>query len=162
MTTPRSVGLLSVLSLLASSTWPAHSQQLQPDGSSSVTADLPLLPDDWQRYTKQLLGIKIDHQPIEKLLGPLLRHKYSLQLAQVRRSTGYVGSNSRLRRVVLDLLTGQHEVKIGVVGGSISWGTGAVGMGALLRRQQPQQQPAGPLCLAFRFRSLPAWVNGLV
>jgi hypothetical protein len=40
------------------------------------------------------------------------------------RSNVYVGNSVRLRRVVQDLLDGNKPVRIGAIGGSITWGDG--------------------------------------
>ncbi|KAG1666700.1 hypothetical protein FOA52_013612 [Chlamydomonas sp. UWO 241] len=37
----------------------------------------------------------------------------------------YIGPNTRLRRVVSDLITGHRPIKIAVIGGSVSWGLAA-------------------------------------
>jgi len=50
--------------------------------------------------------------------------RFKLPQLQLRKGLVYSGSGFRLRRVVHDMLSGR-PVKIGVVGGSISWGHGA-------------------------------------
>ena len=63
---------------------------------------------------------------MSNLLGSVVNnYKFSLPELQLRRGAVYTGANSRLRRVVRDLLTGRRPVRVGVVGGSISWGQGA-------------------------------------
>jgi hypothetical protein len=58
-------------------------------------------------------------------LAPVLAYRHSLPAWDLLRSNVFVGSGARLRRVVRDLLTGDREVHVGVIGGSISWGHGA-------------------------------------
>jgi len=59
------------------------------------------------------------------MLGPVLHYNYSLSPTQLRRSHAHAGTPYRLRRVIRDLFTGQRPIHIGVIGTSVSWGTGA-------------------------------------
>jgi len=60
--------------------------------------------------------VKIDGKTLPEILGPVLHYSYSLPHSALRKGTGYVGANFRLRRVVRDMLSGKRPVKIGIVG----------------------------------------------
>ena len=79
----------------------------------------------WNAYYHQLQKSRVDNQSLLDLLGPLMHYKHDLPLKQLRKSLAYKGSGSRLRHVLHKLITGNGTVKVGVVGTSISWGTGA-------------------------------------
>ena len=79
----------------------------------------PLPPSSSSRSTQ------VNKQPVSHVLGPVLAsHRFTLPLTQLARAVSYAGSGTRLRHVVGRLLAGR-EVKVGVVGGSISWGHGS-------------------------------------
>ena len=79
----------------------------------------------WGAYYHQLQRSRVNNQSLLDLLGPLMHYKHDLPLKQLRKSLAYKGSGSRLRHVLHQLITGNGTVKVGVVGTSISWGTGA-------------------------------------
>ena len=79
----------------------------------------------WGAYYHQLQRSRVNNQSLLDLLGPLMHYKHDLPLKQLRKSLAYKGSGSRLRHVLHKLITGNGTVKVGVVGTSISWGTGA-------------------------------------
>lgn len=57
------------------------------------------------------------------LLQSIFNWQYFLPEAQLRKGVVHTGANYRLRRVLKDLMDGRSKkpIKIGVVGGSISW-----------------------------------------
>jgi hypothetical protein len=57
---------------------------------------------------------------IQARMAHILSYKHSLPVPDLVRSNVFTGNAARLRRVVRDLLAGK-EVRLGVVGGSISW-----------------------------------------
>eukprot|EP00798_Chlamydomonas_sp_ICE-L_P004348 gene4348-14466_t len=82
----------------------------------------------FKSFRKELELVHVNHQSLSSLVSPMLNYKFSLPEIQLRKGMGYLGSNYRLRRVLMDsitgtkqdLITGRKQVKIGVVGGSIS------------------------------------------
>jgi hypothetical protein len=62
-----------------------------------------------------------DVRALERKLGTVLSWKHNLPVPDLVRSNAFMGNGGRLRRVVRDLLAGDKEIRIGVVGGSISW-----------------------------------------
>eukprot|EP00955_Chlamydomonas_euryale_P083601 363873-Chlamydomonas_euryale.AAC.18 len=80
---------------------------------------------EWKAYYHHLCGLSIAGQPLCGLLTHLIQWKFSLTPTQLRRAAAHVGPNHRLRRVVRDLITGHAQVNIGVIGTSVSFGTGA-------------------------------------
>ncbi|KAG1663229.1 hypothetical protein FOA52_004430 [Chlamydomonas sp. UWO 241] len=80
---------------------------------------------EWRAYYEHLCSLHVAGQPLCGLLGPLLQWNYSLTPTQLRRAAAHVGPNQRLRRVVRDLITGHAPVNVGVIGTSVSYGTGA-------------------------------------
>lgn len=79
----------------------------------------------WKAQWHHVAGVSVSNQRLVHLLGPLLQYDYTLPKSQVRRGLTYFGSGHRLRRAVRKLLTGTKPMKIGLLGGSISWGQGA-------------------------------------
>ena len=80
---------------------------------------------EWQTYNSHLCSIHIGQQQLCSLLGPsFLSHNYTLTPTQLKRALTYIGPNHRLRRVVRDMITGKVQVRVGVIGTSVSWGTG--------------------------------------
>ncbi|KAF6266240.1 hypothetical protein COO60DRAFT_1632898 [Scenedesmus sp. NREL 46B-D3] len=59
------------------------------------------------------------------MLGPIMRHDYTLPLPQVQKALVYTGSNFRLRKLVHDMILGKRAIKVGAVGGSITNGAKA-------------------------------------
>ncbi len=59
-----------------------------------------------------------------KLLGPLLDHNFSLTPTQLQRGIAHMGANHRLRRAVRDMRKGEKTLNVGVIGTSVSFGTG--------------------------------------
>lgn len=108
--------LLLAPSCSAVPTIPQLQDRLAPD--SEALAKL------WAEHEQQLGRIQVDGQPLTELMGPIARYPFSLHPIQLRRSLFNFGSKARLRRVVSDLFTGRKHVKIGVIGTSVSWGTG--------------------------------------
>jgi len=84
---------------------------------------------EWKAYYHHLCGLSIAGQPLCGLLTHLIQWKFSLTPTQLRRAAAHVGPNHRLRRVVRDLITGHAQVNIGVIGTSVSFGTGATDRG---------------------------------
>ncbi len=83
---------------------------------------------EWQSYYGHLCSLHIGQQQLCSLLGPsFLDHNYTLTPTQLRRALTYMGPNQRLRRVVRDMITGRNAVNVGVIGTSVSWGTGEGG-----------------------------------
>ena len=79
----------------------------------------------WQAYHKNLCALHIGQQQLCSLLGAsFLAHDYVLTPTQLKRALTYLGPNQRLRRVVRDMITGRGTVNVGVIGTSVSWGTG--------------------------------------
>ncbi|KAG2433670.1 hypothetical protein HXX76_008041 [Chlamydomonas incerta] len=80
---------------------------------------------DWH-WGEAFRGIAVHNQPLTSLLGELLgAHNYTLPRLALGRGLAYLGGAARLRRVVRHLLSRQsppRSVKIGLIGGSISWG----------------------------------------
>ena len=62
------------------------------------------------------------------MLGNL--HNFTLTPTQLKRGLAHLGANHKLRRVLRDLKSGKANVSIGVIGTSVSWGTGASKRGA--------------------------------
>ncbi|GFR42868.1 hypothetical protein Agub_g3859, partial [Astrephomene gubernaculifera] len=85
----------------------------------------PELNWDWgHHYTR----VSVDNQRVSSVLSHVLNYNFTLPRIQLERGLTYLGSACRLRRVVRDLLMGR-DVKIGVVGGSVSWGQSATRRG---------------------------------
>ncbi len=63
-----------------------------------------------------LAHVRIDGKAITEILGPVLNYSFSLSQSALRKGTGYLGANFRLRRAVRDMLSGKRPVKIGIVG----------------------------------------------
>jgi lysophospholipase L1-like esterase len=97
------------------------------DGGDAADPQVPTnaAPQEWRTYYEHLCSLAVAGQPLCGLLGPLLQWKYSLTPTQLRRAAAHVGPNQRLRRVVRDLITGHAPVNVGVIGTSVSYGTGA-------------------------------------
>uniref|UniRef100_A0A383V5K6 SGNH hydrolase-type esterase domain-containing protein n=1 Tax=Tetradesmus obliquus TaxID=3088 RepID=A0A383V5K6_TETOB len=77
----------------------------------------------WQDYHAGLQAVKIGDKSLLDLAAPLLLQNTTLvNPAQLRRSIGHMGGMHRLRRVLRDLQSGK-QIKLGVLGGSISWGS---------------------------------------
>ncbi|KAG2431193.1 hypothetical protein HXX76_009721 [Chlamydomonas incerta] len=86
------------------------------------TKERPEMQWDWGHAFS---GIEVNKQPASQVLGPVLAaHRFTLPVTQLARAVSYGGSGTRLRHVVGRLLAGR-EVRVGVVGGSISWGHGS-------------------------------------
>ncbi|GLI64554.1 hypothetical protein VaNZ11_007873 [Volvox africanus] len=78
---------------------------------------------DWDRTWS---GMSINNQPVSAILSHVLgNYKFTLPRIQIQRGQAYLGSSTRLRRVVRQLMRNTSPakpVKIGVIGGSITWG----------------------------------------
>ncbi|KAG2493912.1 hypothetical protein HYH03_007848 [Edaphochlamys debaryana] len=77
---------------------------------------------NWQRTWS---SVEVNRQSVSSVLGTLFTYNFTLPKVQINRGTVYVGGSSRLRRVVRDLLmpnSGRKELKVAVIGGSVSWG----------------------------------------
>jgi hypothetical protein len=84
------------------------------------------LPDEqpWSAYDR-LKQVKVGPVSVGDSLKPLLTHSFSLSRPQMQRSLSYLGPHQRLRRVIDQMLKGgDRPIKVGVVGGSISYGHG--------------------------------------
>ncbi|GLC64085.1 hypothetical protein PLESTF_000116500 [Pleodorina starrii] len=79
----------------------------------------------WQRPTHQMASVEVNKASLGGLLAPLLSYKFLLPMPQLRAGFAYAGSRLRLRRFVRDLLQGHRPLKIGALGGSVTWGQGA-------------------------------------
>lgn len=71
----------------------------------------------WQRSTHAMASIQVNNAAVGSLLAPLLAYKFLLPSIHLRAGLAYIGSRSRLRRFVRDLLVGRKHLKIGAVGG---------------------------------------------
>ncbi len=56
-------------------------------------------------------------QTLTGVLERLLSHNFTLPEAALRKGLVYMGTATRLRRTVWDMMQGKKEVKIGVIGG---------------------------------------------
>ncbi|GFR48090.1 hypothetical protein Agub_g9777 [Astrephomene gubernaculifera] len=84
----------------------------------------PELDWDWGRTWSSM---SINNQPVTSILSTVLgTYKFTLPRLQLQRGLAYVGSATRLRRVVRQLMSRNptKPTKIGVIGGSVSWGQG--------------------------------------
>ena len=109
---------------------PGTEQVANSTDADAVSAALAMDMDGERRYTDRreihrLSTVTVGNQRVTSLLGNVVNYRFSLPELQLRKGAVYTGANSRLRRVVRDLLTGRRQVKVGIVGGSISWGQGA-------------------------------------
>ena len=84
--------------------------------SAVSSADLPKPASVRTDPNAGLHHVKIDGKTIPEILGPVLNYSFSLPQSALRKGTGYLGANFRLRRVVRDMLSGKRPVKIGIVG----------------------------------------------
>ena len=99
---------------------------------------------EWQAYNSRLCALHIGQQQLCSLLGPsFLSHNYTLTPTQLKRASTFTGPNHRLRRVVRDLITGKAPISVGVIGTSISWGTGKSMKGRQTEPQKAIQADAG-------------------
>ncbi|KXZ41011.1 hypothetical protein GPECTOR_983g252 [Gonium pectorale] len=117
---------LSLCLLLLTAAWRTEGFQgawLDPDYYAR-TAVRPELQWDWGRTWS---GVSINNQPVANLLSNVLgNYKYSLPRVALQRGVAYMGPACRLRRLVRQLLSRDQSrpVKVGVIGGSITWGQG--------------------------------------
>ncbi|GIL89358.1 hypothetical protein Vretifemale_17181 [Volvox reticuliferus] len=89
--------------------------ELPPDGHCCpVARDL--------LWSKIVLGLD---SSASSLVAPLFDYRFLLPELQLRDGLGHLGTGVRLRSFVSDLIKGSRPLKVGVVGGSISWGEGA-------------------------------------
>mmetsp|Transcript_18065 Transcript_18065/g.30923 ORF Transcript_18065/g.30923 Transcript_18065/m.30923 type:complete len:541 (-) Transcript_18065:362-1984(-) len=93
-------------------------QQLQIPLSPSQD----VIREAWNQWHGQLANIQLDGRPLLFDVHPD-RYGWSLTPAQLKRALVTQVKGSRLRRLVRNLLTGK-PVKLGVIGTSVSWGTG--------------------------------------
>ncbi|EFJ41077.1 hypothetical protein VOLCADRAFT_107840 [Volvox carteri f. nagariensis] len=56
------------------------------------------------------------------MLAPLLNYRFLLPELQLRDAVGHHGNALRLRKFVSELISGIRPLRVGVLGGSISWG----------------------------------------
>ncbi|KAG2425210.1 hypothetical protein HYH02_015037 [Chlamydomonas schloesseri] len=92
----------------------------EPDARER-TKRRPELEWDWgHTYTR----VTVDNQRVSSVLSHMLRYNFTLPRVQLQRGVVYMGAASRLRRVIHDALSGK-PIKVGIVGGSVSWGQGA-------------------------------------
>lgn len=122
----RSVAQFAWALLLCSSCCAAFSlsRSLHSDGAQGASME-QRSQAVWKKSWHHLAGVSVSNQRMVHLLGSLIQYDYTLPKSQVRRGLTYYGSGHRLRRAVRKLLTGNKPMKIGLVGGSISWGQGA-------------------------------------
>jgi hypothetical protein len=111
---PRTAALVvALLALLLALSTPAA-------GSLTATEST-----EWGKFMSDMQATSVGAAPIA---GPLQRvlsaHDYSTPLAGVRASNSYTGGNTRLRRVVRDLLGGK-PIKVLAVGGRATNGSAA-------------------------------------
>ncbi|GIL69214.1 hypothetical protein Vretifemale_172 [Volvox reticuliferus] len=64
-----------------------------------------------------------------KQLEPFLSYEFLLPQLQLMAGLKYPSSAKRLRKFVSNLMTGDRPLKVGIVGGSISWGQGTTAHG---------------------------------
>ncbi|KAG2425211.1 hypothetical protein HYH02_015038 [Chlamydomonas schloesseri] len=79
---------------------------------------------DWN-WGDKFRGIEVHNQPLTTILSTVLGSwKFTLPRVALARGQAYTGSAARVRRVVRKLMnrTPTKPVKIGVIGGSITWG----------------------------------------
>ncbi|GIL85111.1 hypothetical protein Vretimale_9973 [Volvox reticuliferus] len=77
-------------------------------------------------WSKSLSGL---NDEATAQLKPFFNYKFLLPEQSVRAGLDYSGAARRLRKFVQDLLRGDRSLKIGVVGGSISYGIAASRIG---------------------------------
>ncbi|KAG2485763.1 hypothetical protein HYH03_015477 [Edaphochlamys debaryana] len=75
----------------------------------------------WQRPPHRLAAIDAS---LGLALAPLMSYSFLLPMTQLRAGRSYAGPRARLRRFVRALLSGSRPLKVGAVGGSITWGEG--------------------------------------
>lgn len=92
--------------------------------SAASHQQAPTMQDEWKGYYDHICALHISGQSLCGLVGPLMQWKFELAPTQLKRATAHVGPNQRLRRVVRDLLTGRSPINVGVIGTSVSFGTG--------------------------------------
>ncbi|GFR50050.1 hypothetical protein Agub_g12101 [Astrephomene gubernaculifera] len=88
----------------------------------------PTLYPNYRPIRDNLLWSRSIHslEPSAKdVLKPFFNYKFYLPEEQLRAAMGHVGSSIRLRKFAMDLIQGSRPLKIGAVGGSITFGTGA-------------------------------------
>jgi hypothetical protein len=79
----------------------------------------------WHSQMHRLQNLVLDERRFGDMLGPVLRHEYTLPIPQVQKSLVYTGSNFRLRKLVHDMILGKRRIKVGAIGGSITNGAKA-------------------------------------
>ncbi|GIL60967.1 hypothetical protein Vafri_15762 [Volvox africanus] len=77
-------------------------------------------------WKKEVLGL---NSASSKQLEPFLSYEFLLPQLQLMAGHKYQSSAKRLRKFVSYMMTGDRPLKVGVVGGSISWGQGTTARG---------------------------------
>ena len=83
----------------------------------------------WQAVQNRYASVAVDGVPLSRTLGSVLNYTYSAltEPEDLERSVVYTGANHRLRSLLNAALSGtlsNATLRVGVVGGSISWGQG--------------------------------------
>ncbi len=112
--------------LVAAAIFVSLSFQSDAGHASHVAGQPPSHGHEWNEYRTNLCALHLHQQSACSLMPkPLMEHVFSLTPTQLRRGMAYVGPNHRMRRMVRDMVTGTGpELNIGVIGTSVSWGTG--------------------------------------
>jgi hypothetical protein len=76
----------------------------------------------WGAMQHRVGSLVLEGRRVSDVLGPVLKHNFTLPPAQLAKALVYTGANFRLRRTVHDLVTARRPVRVGAVGGSITHG----------------------------------------
>ncbi|GAX81959.1 hypothetical protein CEUSTIGMA_g9387.t1 [Chlamydomonas eustigma] len=102
--------------------------------NSLINSSLPAVSNPnarsaWQSYLHRLNRIQIRNQRASSLLSPFIaQYEFKTPEVQLRRGLVYTGFNHRLRTAVKRGME-RKQLSIGVIGGSISFGTGTSKVG---------------------------------
>ncbi len=133
--TRRGAAVAAILLCVVVATW-RHAAQAAPTAAqlqhslSPAAAELEAL---WARYLSGLREARIEGQAsLAEALAPFCSGSYVFSLAPHQLKRGFVKQvkGARLRRLVRTqlLAPSPRPLKIGVIGTSVSWGTGACGL----------------------------------
>mmetsp|Transcript_14450 Transcript_14450/g.42117 ORF Transcript_14450/g.42117 Transcript_14450/m.42117 type:complete len:511 (-) Transcript_14450:435-1967(-) len=84
--------------------------------------------DPWEPYRHRVSRVQASNVRLSALLGGMLKWEFSVREEQLLRGYVYEGAAARVRVALSRALHGQ-PTKIGIIGGSISWGHGASELG---------------------------------
>lgn len=110
--------LLAATPTTSVSQWAEHAE-------ATKAAARKLSERHWHSQVHRLKSLVLDERRFGDMLGPIMRHDYTLPLPQVQKALVYTGSNFRLRKLVHDMILGKRAIKVGAVGGSITNGAKA-------------------------------------